>query len=60
MEDITPRHRQSLDIIAQLRSSIDRDSLCLTRDDRDMLSAELDAFTKKLNDIYRKRTHADG
>ena len=57
MDNATPSHKRSLDLLEQLQRSIEQDSYYLTRDDRDQLFYDLERFKNKLNDIYRDRTH---
>jgi 5-bromo-4-chloroindolyl phosphate hydrolysis protein len=57
MDNTTPSHKRSLDLLEQLQRSIEQDSYYLTRDDRDQLFYDLERFKNKLNDIYRDRTH---
>ena len=57
MDNTTPSHKRSLDLLEQLQRSIEQDSYYLTRDDRDQLFYDLERFKNRLNDIYRDRTH---
>lgn len=57
MDNITPSHKRSLDLLEQLQRNIEHDSYYLTRDDRDQLFYDLERFKNRLNDIYRDRTH---